>query len=386
VYVVLGRDVAVAGPLTAPEWRLAARAFAVSEVHPRARSIDRDDRIPSELLRGLSAGQFTGLGIPPEYGGQSADTAVVSAVLEELAAASAAVAVTLAVHLSVCSAPIVQWGTPEQRAAWLPSLARGERIGAFGLTEPGAGSDTAGLRTRYERTSEGFVLNGAKTFISNAATAGLLIIFATRDPALGSHGISAFLVPGGTPGFQVTQRFDKLGLRGSETTELLLENVRLPAASLLGPEGSGLKVALSALAGGRVGIASCALGVARAAFEEMGRSVQASDAEWKRPLLARAYVELASARALVDAAARRRDAGLPFALEASSAKLVASRAAVSIASAGMDVAGPAGALSGAEPERLLRDARVFPIVEGTTEIQELILARTLLEADRPPTA
>jgi alkylation response protein AidB-like acyl-CoA dehydrogenase len=363
-----------------------ARAFAQAEVHPRARSIDRLDQIPLELVQRMGREQFTGLGVPPEHGGQPADTAVISAVLEELAAASAAVAVTLAVHLSVCCAPIAQWGTPEQQATWLPALARGERIGAFGLTEPGAGSDTAGLRTRYERTSEGFVLNGTKTFISNAASAGLLVIFATRDPGLGSHGISAFLVPGGTAGFSVTQRFDKLGLRGSETTELLLEDVRLPATARLGPEGSGLKVALSALAGGRVGIASCALGVARAAFDEMGRSVQSADAEWKRPLLARAYVDLASARALVDVAARRRDAGLPFALEASSAKLVASRAAVAIASAGMDVAGPAGTLAGAEPERLLRDARVFPIVEGTTEIQELILARTLLDADRPPTA
>jgi len=166
----------------------------------------------------------------------------------------------------------------------------------------------------------------------------------------------------------------------------LLEEVRLPADALLGPEGGGLKVALSALAGGRVGIASCALGVAQAAFDEMRRKVLLEDAEWKRSILARSFVELASARALVEGAARRRDSGQPFATEASAAKLVASRAAVSIASAGMDLAGPAGAISGAVPERLLRDARVFPIVEGTTEIQELILARALLEDDPPRTA
>jgi alkylation response protein AidB-like acyl-CoA dehydrogenase len=382
----MGRAVGDVRPGDAASWRARARSFATAEVAPKARSIDREDRIPPELIRGLAASRFTGLGIPVEWGGVPADTATVSAVLEELSAASAAVAVTLAVHLSVCAAPIAQWGTPEQRAAWLPSLARGDRIGAFGLTEPGAGSDTASLRTRYVPGPDGFVLNGSKTFISNAATAGLLLIFATRDPALGSHGISAFLVPGGTPGFSVTQRFDKLGLRGSETTELLLQAVHLPAQSLLGPEGGGLKVALSALAGGRVGIASCALGVARAAFEEMLRSVRADDADWKRTLLARAYVDLASARALVDEAAHKRDAGLPFAREASSAKLVASRAAVSIASAGMDVAGSIGTYDGAEPERLLRDARVFPIVEGTTEIQELILARSLLEDDPPRTA
>jgi alkylation response protein AidB-like acyl-CoA dehydrogenase len=382
----MGADVVEAGPGSTGRWRAAARSFAADEVRPLARSIDRDDRIPTPLLRALAAKKFTALGIPSQWGGEPADTATLSAVLEELAAASAAVAVTLAVHLSVCAAPLAQWGTPDQQAAWLPSLASGERIGAFALTEPGAGSDTAGLRTRYERSSDGFVLNGSKTFISNAATAGLLLIFATRDAGQGSHGISGFLVPGGTSGFSVTQRFDKLGLRGSETTELLLEGVRLPAAALLGPEGSGLKVALGALAGGRVGIASCALGVARAAFEEMRESVRRADADWKRSILARAFVELASARALVEEAARRRDSGAPFTREASSAKLVASRAAVSIASAGMDVAGPAGARAGAEPERLLRDARVFPIVEGTTEIQELILGRALLEDEPPPTA
>ncbi len=386
MYVVLGGDVTDAGPSSAGEWRAHARAFASVEVEPRAAAIDRDDRIPPELIRQLATERFTSLGLPAEWGGAPADTAALSAVLEELAVASAAVAVTLAVHLSVCAAPIARWGTPEQQATWLPSLARGERIGAFGLTEPGAGSDTASLRTRYERTADGVVLNGSKTFISNAATAGLLLIFATKDPSLGARGISGFLVPGGTAGFSVTQRFDKLGLRGSETTELLLEQVRLPGDALLGPEGSGLKVALSALEGGRVGIASCALGVARAAFEEMQRAVMGADADWKRTLLARAYIELASARALVDEAVRCRDAGRSFALEASAAKLVASRAAVSIASAGMDVAGPAGALSGARAERLLRDARVFPIVEGTTEIQELILARRLLEAERPPIA
>lgn len=386
MYVVLGGGVADADRTPSSEWRARARAFASGRVQPSAAAIDRDDRIPGELIRSLGTERFTALGLPPEWDGEIADTAAISAVLEELAAASAAVAVTLAVHLSVCAAPIGRWGTPGQQGEWLPSLARGERIGAFGLTEPGAGSDSAALRTRYDRTTDGFVLQGSKTFISNAATAGLLLIFATRDPDLGSHGISGFLVPGGTDGFSVTQRFDKLGLRGSETTELRLEGVRLPNRSLLGPEGSGLKVALSALEGGRVGIASCALGVARAAFEEMQRAVRSEDAEWKRTLLARACVELASARALVEEAVRRRDAGTPFAIEASAAKLVASRAAVSIASAGMDVAGPAGTRSGSLAERLLRDARVFPIVEGTTEIQELILARRLLEGESPRTA
>jgi butyryl-CoA dehydrogenase len=373
-----------AAPSEVERWRGRARAFAAGVVAPVASEIDRTDRIPPELVRALAGEGFLALGLPPEHGGTPLPLEALAAVLEELSAASAAVAVTVAVHLSVCAAPVATWGSPTQKATWLPPLARGERVGAFALTEPGAGSDTAGLRTRYVRSAEGFTLRGSKTFISNAASAGLLLVFATRDPELGSKGISAFLVPGGTPGFSVTQRFDKLGLRGSETTELLLDGVTLPADALLGEEGSGLHVALGALAGGRVGIASCALGVARAAFEEMRRSVAREDADWKRARLAEAFVELSAATALVGAAARRRDRGEEFVPAASVAKLAASRAAVSIASAGVDVAGAEGTRSGAAPERLLRDARVFPIVEGTTEIQELILGRSLLGERRGP--
>jgi hypothetical protein len=260
----------------------------------------------------------------------------------------------------------------------LRPLARGEHIGAFGLTEPGAGSDTARLSTRYAKEEGGFRLRGTKTFISNAVSAGTVLIFATSDPTLGHKGISAFIVPPGTKGFSVAQRFDKLGLRGSETAEIVLDDVRLPRESLLGPEGGGLRVALGSLQGGRVGIASCALGVAESAFAEMRRCVAAEDAEWKRTLLARAFADLSSARVLVARAAEAKDAGAPYVIEASVAKLVASGAAVRIAAAGVDVAGPEGVRASALAQRLLRDARVFPIVEGTTEIQELILARTLL--------
>jgi butyryl-CoA dehydrogenase len=365
-------------------WGERARSFADRYVQPMAEAIDREDRIPESILKRLAAERFLGLGIPPGEGGAGGDTRCTVAVLEALAYASAAVAVTLAVHLSVCARPILEWGTPAQKERFLRPLARGERVGAFALTEPGAGSDTAGLATRYRRDSQGFVLRGTKMFTSNAVSAGVILVFATHDPALRSHGISAFIVPPGTGGFSVAQRLDKMGLRGSETTELVLEDVRLPADAMLGPEGGGLKVALSALAGGRVGIASCALGVAQAAFDAMLRSVRAADEEWKRSRLAVAYADLAAARALVRNAAALEDAGQPFVRAASVAKLVASRAAVSIASAGVDVAGPAGARNGHPAERLLRDARVFPIVEGTTEIQELILGRSLLEpGDRP---
>jgi butyryl-CoA dehydrogenase len=367
-------------------WGERARAFADRYVRPAAVGIDRDDRIPDEILRALASERFLGLGLPTEWEGTGGDTRCTVAVLEALSHASAAVAVTLAVHLSVCARPILDWGTPSQKEKFLRPLARGERVGAFALTEPGAGSDTAGLTTRYERDPNGFVLRGTKMFTSNAVTAGVILVFATRDPTLRSHGISAFIVPPGTAGFSVAQRLDKMGLRGSETTELVLDDVHLPSDSMLGPEGGGLKVALSALAGGRVGIASCALGVAQAAFDEMLRSVRAHDEEWKRSRLAVAFAELASARALITNAAELKDDGQPFVEAASVAKLVASRAAVSIASAGIDLAGPDGVRVGHPAERLLRDARVFPIVEGTTEIQELILGRSLVGAGQPPNA
>jgi len=367
-------------PTDARGWRERARSFAAREVAPSAEGIDREDRVPDRIVRGLMEEGFLGLGIPPEWDGTGGDTRSTVAVLEELSAASAAVGVLVAVHLSVCASPILTWGTDPQRERFLRPLARGERIGAFGLTEPGAGSDTASLATRYTKDGTGFRLRGTKTFISNAVSAGVVLVFATFDPSLGHKGISAFIVPPGTPGFSVAQRFDKLGLRGSETTELLLDDVPLPSDSLLGREGDGLRVALGALQGGRVGIASCALGVAEAAFAEMLRAVASDDAEWKRTALARAFTELCAARALVARAAEVKDAGGSYGNDASVAKLVAARAAVQIAGAGVDVAGPTGVHSGATAERLLRDARVFPIVEGTTEIQELILARGLLSS------
>jgi len=364
---------------SAAVWRARARRFAETELAPHAAEIDRTDAFPGSVVPALGREGFFGLGVPPAWGGQGGDSRTTVAVLEELSRGCAAVAVELAVHLSVCAQPIVAAGSDEQRRRFLPALARGELLGAFALSEAGSGSDAGALRARYARTGDGFELSGTKMFISNAASAGLVLLFATRDPGLGKAGISAFLVPAKTPGVSVPQRLEKLGLHGSETMELALDHVRLPASALLGPEGDGLRIALQALSGGRVGIASCALGVARAAFEEMRRSVRRDDTEWKRHTLARAYAELEAAAAVVADAAARKDAGAEFVVPASVAKLLASRAAVSIASAGVDVAADAGAASGAAAERLLRDARVFPIVEGTSEIQELVIARALLE-------
>lgn len=366
------------------DWRARARQFAERAVAPIAEEMDRRDAMPATIRAGLTEGGFMGLGLPPEYGGSPARAVDTVGVLEELAVASSAVATLLAVHLSVCAAPIATWGTTEQKERFLRPLAMGRFLGAFGLTEPEAGSDASSIRTRYARVAGGFTLRGSKMFITNAASADVIVTFATRDASVGRAGISAFLLPQGTVGFTIAQHLDKLGLRGSETTELVLDGAALGPDAMLGPEGEGLKVALSALAGGRIGIAACALGVARAAFEEMRRQAMTAPADWKRTAVAQAYTDLAAARALVERAAAERDAGREFVQAASTAKLFASMAAMRIAHRGFEVAGAQAVRRGSAPERILRDARVFPIVEGTTEIQELILGRRLLAGDPPP--
>ncbi len=364
------------GPL-----RRAAREFAERAIGPIATEIDRTDHLPPEVFRALAVEGLTGLGIPERWGGIGGTTAAVAAVLEELARLSATVATDLSVHLSVCAAPILRWGDDARRERWLRPLARGEILGAFALTEPSAGSDAARLRCHYERTADGYRLSGSKMFITNGASAGVVLAFATRDPALGSKGISAFLVERGTPGFSVAQQLDKLGLRGSETNELVFDSAHVPLEGILGAEGEGLSIALGALAGGRIGISACALGVAQAAFDLLRGAIAEAPSDGGRAELARAWTALASARALIDRASALKDSGRPFELAASTAKLVASQAAVAIAHLAVETIGPAATRRGHPAERVLRDARVFPIVEGTTEIQERILGRTLAESD-----
>ncbi|MFI5414369.1 MAG: acyl-CoA dehydrogenase family protein [Candidatus Lutacidiplasmatales archaeon] len=365
-------------PLSTDVWRERARTYADERVRPVAESIDRDDSLPDAVVHGLRVPGFFGLGVPAEQGGSGGDTRAVAAVLEELSAASAAVGVLLSVHLSVCTHPILQHGSAAQRERFVRPLAAGQWLGAFALTEPGVGSDAAHLTTRYGRSAAGFVLNGSKMFITNGARADVVLAFASREPGTGARGISAFLLEKGTPGVGNAQKLEKLGLRGSETNELVLQDAQVPEANLLGTEGKGLTIALGALTAGRVGIAACALGVARSAFDALREAAVAQPSDGHRSEVARAFTTLSAARALVERAAAEKDAGRPYVEAASAAKLFASQAAVCIASSAVDVAGSAGVRSGAAPERLLRDARVFPIVEGTTEIQELILGRTLV--------
>ncbi|HEV2165481.1 MAG TPA: acyl-CoA dehydrogenase family protein [Thermoplasmata archaeon] len=359
------------------EWRARAREFANSVVLPESGVIDREDRFPTELRGQLASAGFLGVGLPERWGGQGGDTGCVAAVIEELSRASAAVATLVSVHLSVCAQPIDRWGTEAQKEAFLRPLAEGRWLGAFALTEPGAGSDAARIACRYRGEGEEYVLDGSKMFITNGASADVVLTFAAATAGPFSGRISAFLLRRGTPGFRSAQRLDKLGLRGSETNELLFEGVRVPAGARLGEEGHGLALALGALTGGRVGIAACALGVAQAAYDEVQRSVAADSEDWRRTILARSFTRLTAARALVERAARLKDRGADFVLDASAAKLACSQAATWIAEKAVDLGGPVAALSSSRPAQLLRDARVFPIVEGTTEVQEMILGRAL---------
>jgi acyl-CoA dehydrogenase len=368
-------------PRSENHWVDVAQRLADELVAPAAKELDRTDRLPIAIREGLATSGLMGLTAPVEFGGAAADTRTVARVLEALAVASGAVATILSVHLAVAMGPIVENGSPDQRASLVPSLASGKWLGAFSLSEPSVGSDAARLDTRYWPADNGFRLRGNKMFTTSAESADVIVLFATRDPALGARGISAFVVTKGTPGITVGQRLDKMGIRGSETVELVLEDALLPPVSLLGNEGEGFPIAMRALAGGRIGIAACALGVARAAFNAMREAAKREPADWKRAAVAQAFGELEAAAALVQHAAELKDEGAHFADVASAAKLVASQSAVRIASMGVNVAGPAGVVRGAAAGRLLRDARVFPIVEGTTEIQELILGRELV--DRP---
>lgn len=370
---------ATAHDVTDP-WVERTRRFCQEQIAPHLRGWDREDRVPESFLRAFGSAGYLGLTIPKEYGGQGLSTLQFVRVMEELAAASGAAATMLAVDLSVAALPILEWGTEEQRKTFLPRIARGEWLGAFALTEPSVGSDSQHLSTRYTREAAGWVLNGAKMFITNAATAEVVLVFATSDPKLEARGISCFLVRKGTPGFTPAQRLDKLGIRGSETMELVFENCRLRGDALLGKEGEGFRIAMTALEGGRIGIAACSLGIARAALEETLRAVPRPAEDWQRGAVARMFVDVEASRALVEKAATLSDAGSDFAGAASAAKLFASQAAFRIASTGLEVVGR-NTVDRDDPcrlEQLFRDARVLSIVEGTTEIQELILGRRLL--------
>ncbi|KWD57670.1 acyl-CoA dehydrogenase [Burkholderia ubonensis] len=365
--------------------RDAARAFATEVLAPNAAQWDRDARLPDAVVAQLGELGLLGMIVPQELGGAYTDYVAYALAMEEIAAGDAACATMMSVHNSVGCGPILGFGTPAQKERWLADMAAGRTIGAFCLTEPQAGSEAHNLRTRAELRDGKWVLNGAKQFVTNGQRAGIAIVFAVTDPDAGKRGISAFLVPTDTPGFVVGKPEKKMGIRASDTCPITFENCAIPEENLLGARGEGLKIALSNLEGGRIGIAAQALGIARAAFDK-ARRYAGERVQFGKPLaehqaiqqkLADMATQINAARLLVHHAAKLRTAGLPCLSEASQAKLFASEMAERVCSDAIQIHGGYGYLADYEVERHYRDARITQIYEGTSEVQRMVIARQL---------
>ena len=360
-------------------FRDTVREMAQGVVRPHAVEVDRDHRFPDEAIDAAKAAGLLGLLIPREYGGAGLDAIAFAICIEELAQACASTSVIVDVHTSVGSEPILLFGTEEQKRRWLPSLATGELLGAFALTEPASGSDAASLTTSARRDGDRYVLNGTKVFITTIGRAGLYIVFARTGPDERAAGVSAFVVPADAPGVRVGQLFKKMGLRGSPTGELVLEDVVVPAANLLAAEGQGFTVAMRALDSGRIGISGQALGIAQAAIDESRALLQERDRQQGDEfLLADMATRLESARLLAYHAAWLCSRGRPFTREASMAKLHCTDTAMAIALDGVQLAGEEGTVGGSPFERHVRDAKALQIYEGSNQVQRIVIARELL--------
>jgi alkylation response protein AidB-like acyl-CoA dehydrogenase len=365
--------------------RDSAREFARQELKPHAAQWDQDGWIADAAIEKMGQLGLLGMVVPEQWGGSYTDYIAYSLAVEEIAAGCGATAALVSVHSSVGCGPIVNYGSEAQKQRYLPPLAQGEAIGCFCLTEPQAGSDAGNLKTRAILEDGHWALNGNKQFVTNGKRAKVAIVFALTDPELGKKGLSAFIVPTDTPGFIVGRPEKKLGIRGSDTCAITLENCRVPADALLGPRGKGLAIALSNLEGGRIGIASQAVGIARAAFEASVDYAQTRK-QFGRPIaefgsignmLADMQTSINAARLLTHQAARLRSAGQPCLSEASQAKLFASEMAERVCTQAIQIHGGYGYLEDYDVERHYRDARITQIYEGTSEIQRLVIARAL---------
>ena len=360
-------------------FRSAVREIAQGVVRPLAEEVDREHRYPDEAVRAAIEAGLMGVLIPREYGGAGLDALAFELCIEELAQACASTAVIVDVHTSVGTEPILLFGDDEQKKKWLPRLATGEILGAFALTEPSSGSDAASLKTSARRNGAGYVLNGSKVFITNIGRAGLYVVFARTGPDERAAGVTAFLVPADAPGVRIGQVFDKMGLNGSPTGELLLENVSVPAANRLGREGQGFQVAMRALDSGRIGISGQALGIAQAAVDEARDLMRGSGHEQGDDFtLADMATRVESARLLAYHAAWRCSRGVPFTREASMAKLHCTDTAMQIALDALQIAGKDGARQGSPFERHVRDAKALQIYEGSNQVQRVVIARQLV--------
>jgi butyryl-CoA dehydrogenase len=373
------------------------RQFMETEMRPILREYERAEKFPADQLKKLGELGCCGMLIPEEWGGADTDTVSYALMLEEVARVDASTAVALSVTNSVVSVPLWNSGSEQQKKKYLPRLSRGEILGAFCLTEPQAGSDAAGIRTRAVREGDHYVLNGTKAWVTNGGVAGLYIVFAKTDPAADSRGVTAFLVAPDFPGFRISRYEDKMGLRLSRSAEISLQDCRVPVENRLGDEGQGLRIALESLDGGRIGIAAQSVGVGQGALEAATRYAKQREtfghpiAEYQaiQWMLADMETEVSAARALTHYAAWQRDkesqsreAGSaqsrPRGSQASRAKLYASEMANRVAYKAVQVHGSSGYSRETDVERYYRDARVLTIYEGTSEMQRLVIARDLL--------
>jgi len=366
-----------------------AREFAAEHIAPFSARWDAEHHFPADVIRKLGELGFFGMMIPEEYDGLGLDTLTYLLALEEIAAADGAISISMGVHNSLPTQMVLRWGTEAQKARWLKPLARGELLGAFALSEAEAGSDAASLSAQAVRTADGWVLDGAKAWVTNGGTADVALVMARTDregDRRGSRGIGAFIVPTDAPGYAAGKPEDKMGLRSSNTTAVFFRELKLPPDALLGEEGAGFTYALAALDGGRLGVGAQACGIARTALEharlyarqraQFGRAIAGFQAiQFK---LADMATQLAASRALLHEAARRKDAGEDVTQWASMAKLFAGEMVMRVTSEAVQVFGGYGYMRDYPVEKLMRDAKVITIYEGTSEIQRLVIARQLL--------
>lgn len=366
--------------------RKMVRDFAHEQIAPMVEEMEETDRFPKEIIKQMGELGLLGIPISEEYGGSDMDFTSYIIAIHELSKVSATVGVILSVHTSVGTNPILYFGTEEQKQKYVPKLATGEYLGAFAITEPGAGSDAASIRTSAVKDGDHYVINGSKIFITNAGEADTYIVSAKTDPSAGVKGISVFIVEKDTPGFTVGKKEHKMGLHGSNTCELIFEDVRVPVSNLLGEEGEGFKILMSNLDVGRIGIAAQSLGIAEAALESaIGYAKERQ--QFGKPIgmqqglgfkLADMATKVEAAKLLVYRAAALRQQGLPCGQEASMAKLFASRAAMEVATEAIQVFGGYGYTKDYPVERYFRDAKICEIYEGTSEIQRIVISKHLL--------
>lgn len=364
------------------------REFAVNEIEPIAADTDATEQYPWDLVHKLQKYGLLGIQFPKELGGSGGDTICYTIAIEEASRFCGTTGCILSSHATLCAWPIFKYGTPEQKEKWLRPLISGQKMGAFGLTEPNAGTDSAAQQTIAEKQEDGsYIINGSKVFITGAGCAETYIVFAMTDKKLGNKGISAFIMDINDPGFTIGKIEHKMGIRGSQTGELIFENVHLPADRLLGKENGGFKIAMTTLDGGRIGIASQALGIAQGALDQavayMKERVQfrksLSSFQGLQWMVADMATHIEAARLLVRRAAFNKDNGLPYTKEAAMAKLFAAETAMDVTTKCVQIFGGYGYTREYPVERMMRDAKITEIYEGTSEVQRMVISGALLK-------